>query len=141
MGGKERGQGAQTDLSPDSSDWAANRFTACPFNSLSAYNGGWHGAAGGRLFSLCPGKVRARISAGKRQGGAGWPSGLPAPLPPSLPQQDRLQDLRGGNYGASCQTDRALGGRDPVQVAPRVQDQVPPGANMPPTWLCCPGRG
>lgn len=80
-------QGAQTDLSPDSSDWAANRFTACPFNSLSAYNGGWHGAAGGRLFRLCPGKVRARISAGKRQGGPGRPRGLPAPFPPPSPSR------------------------------------------------------
>lgn len=90
LGGREQseakealigGQGAQTDLSQTASDWAVNRFTACPFNSLSAYNGGWHGAAGGRLFRLCPGKVRARISAGKRRGGAGLAE--PAPCPPS----------------------------------------------------------
>ena len=33
-------------LSQTPRDWAVNRFTACPFNSLSAYNGGWHAGRG-----------------------------------------------------------------------------------------------
>ena len=79
-------------LSQTPRDWAVNRFTACPFNSLSAYNGGWHAGRGAEGRAVCVqrepgcarGKVRAKISAGKRRGGLGQAdSSPPLPLPPS----------------------------------------------------------
>ena len=40
-------------LSQTPRDWAVNRFTACPFNSLSAYNGGWHAGRGAEGRAVC----------------------------------------------------------------------------------------
>lgn len=130
MGGG--GQGAQTDLSQTPSDWAVNRFTACPFNSLSAYNGGWHGAAGGRLFRLCPGKVRARISAGKRRGGAGLAEPAPCPSPSPLPPPagpapgPSTDETKGPLVKQMGWAERSEGGT-PCRLHPRSETKCPRG--------------